>query len=60
MEKRQTERFVKSLEDASAILNEVIEKAGDNDSDAFASLQDFSDQMERVYRQAERIEADEG
>ena len=55
--KAREERFVKSLEDARVTLDEVIEKAEDGDIDVFDMLQNFSEQMERVYTQAQRMEA---
>ena len=56
---RDTDRFTKSLSAASEILDTVIEKAEDRDSDAFEALEKFSKAMERVYRQAEVLETDD-
>lgn len=50
------ERFVKSLTDARDTLDDVIEQATMGDSKALDALVDFSEQMERVYSQAERLE----
>ena len=58
IQKAREERFVKSLEQARETLDEVIEKAEQGDSDAFDSLQSFSEQMDRVYTQAERMEGE--
>ena len=58
LEKRREERFVKGLEDARDTLDDVIEQATMGDSKALDALADFSEQMERVYSQAERMEDD--
>ena len=52
------ERFVKSLEGARDKLDSVIAKAERGSPLTLNALEDFSEQMERVYSQAERIEAD--
>ena len=51
-------RFVKSLEEARDTLDSVIERAEQGDAPTFNVLEDFSEQMERVYSQAERLEGD--
>ena len=56
--KAREERFVKNLTEARDRLDEVIEKAEDGDRDAFDSLEQFSEQMSRVYRQAERLDSE--
>ena len=56
--KAREERFVKSLEEARDRLDEVIEKAEDGDRDAFDSLEQFSEQITKVYRLAERLDSD--
>ena len=54
--KAREERFVKSLTDARDTLDDVIEQATMGDSKALDALVDFSEQMERVYSQAGRME----
>ncbi len=54
--KAREERFVKSLTDARDALDDVIEQATMGDSKAFDALDDFSDEMDRIYSQAERME----
>lgn len=56
---RHEARFAKSLSDASNMLDNVIEKAQDGNAGAFDELERFSKQMDRIYRQAERIEDDD-
>lgn len=56
---RQEDRFTKSLTDARDMLDNVIEKAQDDDAGAFDELERFSKQMERIYRRAEQIEGDD-
>ena len=56
---RHEDRFTKYLTDAREILDDVIEKAQDGDNGAFDELERFSKRMERIYRQAERIEDDD-
>ena len=55
--KAREERFVKSLTDARDTLDDVIEQATTGDSKAFDALEDFSEQMDRIYSQAERMES---
>lgn len=56
---RHEDRFTKSLSDARDMLDNVIEKAQDGDTGAFDELEKFSRRMDRIYRQAERIEDDD-
>lgn len=56
---RQDDRFTKSLSDARDMLDDVIEKAQDGDAGAFNELERFSKRMDRIYKQAERIEDDD-
>ena len=58
LEKAREERFVKSLADARDVLDEAIEKAEHGGSQVFDTLEDFREQMDRVYRQAELLEGD--
>ena len=58
MQKAREERFVKGLTDARDRLDSVIEQAERGSSLTLDSLRDFSEQMERVYSQAERMEGD--
>ena len=44
------------MTDASDTLDDVIEQATMGDIKALDALADFSEQMERVYSQAERME----
>ena len=55
--KAREERFVKSLTDARDTLDGVIEQATMGDSKALDALEDFSEQMDAVYEQAERMES---
>ena len=54
--KAREERFVKSLEEARDTLDSVISQAEQGDARTFDALEDFSEQMNGVYSQAERIE----
>ena len=60
IQKAREERFVKSLEEARETLDSVIEQAerGGVGERTLDSLQDFSEQMERVYTQAQRMEGE--
>ena len=56
LEKRREERLIKGLESARNTLTAVIKQVDSGDSRAFYSLEQFSDEMDRIYRQAERME----
>ena len=58
--KAREERFVESLEKARDTLDSVIEQAERGSSLTLDTLEDFSEQMDRVYSQAERMEEGEG
>ena len=57
--KQRQERFTKSLTDARSILDDIIEKAEDGDEQVFDDLDIFNDVVERIYRQADRMENDD-
>ena len=56
--KAREERFVKSLEEARDTLDSVISQAEQGDARTFDALEDFSEEMARIYEQAERMEGD--
>lgn len=56
LEKARQDRFVKQLEEARDILDGVLEKAERGSPLAFDSLEQFSRDMDRIYRHAERME----
>ena len=60
LEKRREERqFVRDLEKARETLGSVIEQAERGSVLAFGTLEDFSEQMNGIYAQADRLEDNE-
>ena len=55
---KAAERFVKSLEEAREAMDGVIAKAENGDNRTFDSLEDLHKQLDRVYKQAERLEGE--
>ena len=59
MEKRQEERFVKNLESARDALDSIIDDITMGDtSDVMDALESVGEKLDRVHRQAERMEGE--
>ena len=57
IQKRREERFVKSLEEARETLDSVIGQAERGSMRTLDTLEQFSDAMDAIYDQVERMEA---
>ena len=58
MQKAREQRFVKSLEEARETLDSVIGQAERGSARTLDTLESFSEQMDAIYEQAERIEGE--
>lgn len=59
IQKAKEERFIKSLEEARETLDSLIEQAERGSSRTLDTLEQFSDEMDKVYSQARRMEGGE-